>query len=141
MLFNDKELIALLASVKTIAVVGAVDKPGRPVDTVARALIRAGYRVLPVHPKRKNVWGLETFESLTAIGEPVDLVDLFRASEHCAGHARECLAMSHLPKIFWMQEGVASPEARRILQGRPVTVVQNRCLWVEIKRLGIGAPQ
>ncbi|MDD4953158.1 MAG: CoA-binding protein [Desulfovibrionaceae bacterium] len=139
--FSDQELIALLSSVKTIAAVGASDRPGRPVDTVARALIRAGYRLLPVHPKRKKVWGLETFETLTAIREPVDLVDLFRASEHCAGHARECLAMSPLPKIFWMQQGIASPEAESILQDSPVAVVENRCLWVEIKRLGMGAPQ
>ena len=132
---SDKELTALLRQVKAIAVVGAVDKPSRPVDGVGRYLIRAGFTVIPVHPKRRDVWGLTTYPSLADIPGPVDLVDLFRAPEHCPDHAREVLAMAPRPRVFWMQQGVASPEAAAILDGSGVAVVEDFCLAVAHSRL------
>ncbi|MDY7002203.1 MAG: CoA-binding protein, partial [Thermodesulfobacteriota bacterium] len=60
----DDELKGILAQVKTIAVIGASDRPGRPVDMVGRYLIQAGYTVIPVHPKRKTVWGAQAFASV-----------------------------------------------------------------------------
>ena len=99
-LINDKELAALLGKIKTIAIVGAVDKEGRPVDQVGRYMIQAGYDVIPVHPKRENVWGLETYKTLADIPRPVDMVDLFRAAQFCPDHARETLALSTTPNAF-----------------------------------------
>lgn len=135
MLYNEKELAALLREVKTIAIVGAVDKPGRPVDRVGRALIDMGFTVIPVHPKRTGVWGLETYPSLKDIPHPVDIVDLFRASEFCADHAREVLELDSLPRCFWMQSGIFNPEARAMLEPKGVMVVEDLCLKVEAERL------
>lgn len=135
MLYNDKELAGLLSEVKTIAVIGAVDKPGRPVDRVGRYLIETGFRVIPVHPKRENVWGLKTYPSILDIPEKIDLVDLFRAAQFCPDHAEEILKLEELPKVFWMQSGIASPEARQILSEKPVTVIEDRCLMIEHQRL------
>ncbi|WP_018123173.1 CoA-binding protein [Desulfovibrio oxyclinae] len=135
MLYNEKELAALLREVKTIAIVGAVDKPGRPVDRVGRALIDMGFTVIPVHPKRTGVWGLETYTSLKDIPHPVDIVDLFRASEFCADHAREVLELDSLPRCFWMQSGIFNPEARAMLEPKGVMVVEDLCLKVEAERL------
>lgn len=135
MLISDTELAALLRQVKTIAVVGAKDKPGQPSDTVGRYLLAAGYEVIPVHPARTNIWGLTTYKSLAEVPGPVDLVDLFRAAEHCPAHAAEVLAMAPLPRCFWMQSGIVSPEARGLLAGKPVTVIEDRCLMVEHQRL------
>ncbi|WP_272701316.1 CoA-binding protein [Desulfovibrio sp. Fe33] len=137
MLIDMKELAPLLREVKTIAVVGAVDKPGRPVDMVGRALIEMGFTVIPVHPKRSDVWGLPTYASLGDIPTPVDMVDLFRSPQFCPEHAREVLAMSPLPRIFWMQSGITSPEAREILSGSGITVVEDRCSKVEMQAMGI----
>ena len=137
MLIDMKELAPLLREVKTIAVIGAVDKPGRPVDMVGRALIDMGYDVIPVHPKRTDVWGLETYPSVRDIPVRVDLVDVFRAPQFCADHAREVLAMDPLPRVFWMQEGITSPEAREILAESGITVVENRCTKVEFQAMGI----
>lgn len=137
MLIDTKELAAQLEKVKTIAVVGASDKPGRPVDMVARQLMDWGYKVVPVHPKRKEVWGLPAYPSVTDIPVPVDVVDLFRNPQFCPDHAREVLAMTPLPAIFWMQQGIRSPEAREILAGSGVTVVEDVCLKVELVRMGI----
>jgi len=136
--FSDSELAALLRQVKTIAVVGANDKPGRPVDTVGRYLLAAGFRVIPVHPKRETVWGLKAYQRLEDIPEPVDVVDLFRAAEACPEHARETLRLAVRPRCFWMQSGIVSAEATEILRDSGVRVVEDRCLKVEHQRL-LGA--
>ncbi|MGE4505053.1 MAG: CoA-binding protein [Desulfovibrionaceae bacterium] len=135
MLHSTQELTALLAQVKTIAVVGAVDKPGRPVDRIGRYLMGAGFTVIPVHPKRKDVWGLPTYPSLLDIPEPVDLVNLFRRAEFCPDHAREALRMRPLPKAVWMQSGIVSDEARYILKDAPIVVVEDRCVMVDHQRM------
>lgn len=135
MLISEQELTGLLRQVKTIAIVGAVDKPGRPVDRVGRYLIEAGFTVIPVHPKRKEVWGLPTYPTLADIPVPVDMVDLFRRAELCPEHAHEVLAMNSLPKCFWMQSGIVSHEAREILKGHPITVIEDRCTMVDHRDL------
>ncbi len=139
MLISDKELTALLSEVKTIAIIGAKDKPSAPVDHVGRYLIEAGYNVIPVHPKRLNVWGLDTYPTINDIPVPIDIVDLFRAAQFCPGHADEFLKLESTPRCFWMQSGIFSPESRNILDAKPVTVIEDRCIMVEHKRLGIGA--
>lgn len=135
MLENDIALRALLRECRSVAVVGAKDRPGSPVDGVGRYLLRAGFTVYPVHPVRKTVWGLAAFSSLAELPGPVDIVDLFRAPEHCPAHATEVAALPIPPRIFWMQLGIDSPEARVILAALPITVVADRCLMVEHQRL------
>ena len=125
----------LFSAVKTIAIVGAKDDPGQAVEHVGRYLINAGYRILPIHPKRESVWGLPAYKSLKDLTEPVDMVDLFRAAEFCPEHAREVLAMPVAPKAFWMQLGIESPEATSLLEPSGITVVQNACLMVEHRRV------
>jgi uncharacterized protein len=135
MLHSDTELAALLRQVKTIAIVGAKDRPGQPVDRVGRYLIEAGYDVVPVHPKRAEVWGRKAYPSLADVPVSIDLVDLFRVAEACPAHAREVLALSPRPKCFWMQSGIDSAEARELLAGSGVEVAADRCLMVEHARL------
>ncbi|MBI9110574.1 CoA-binding protein [Maridesulfovibrio ferrireducens] len=135
LLLDEKKLAALLNEVKVIAVIGAVDKPGRPVDMVGRYLIEAGFKVIPVHPKRQDVWGLKTYKSILDIPEHIDLVDVFRAPGFCPDHAEECLKLNTIPKVFWMQQGIYSPESREILSVKKITVIEDRCIMVDHKRL------
>jgi predicted CoA-binding protein len=135
MLLGDAEMRKALAECASVAIIGAKDKPGSPVDRVGRYLIEKGFAVYPVHPVRKNVWGLPTFARLTEIEQPIDIVNLFRASENCPEHARETLQLAVPPKIFWMQLGIFSFEARTILSGSPLMVVEDLCLMVEHRRL------
>ncbi|MFW5791496.1 MAG: CoA-binding protein, partial [Desulfohalobiaceae bacterium] len=105
-----------------------------------RYLIQAGFTVLPVHPKRSGVWGLDTYPSLLDTPGHVDVVNLFRAAVECPGHARECLSLSPWPVLFWMQSGIRSPESRRILEDTTIRVVEDSCLMVEHHRLcGAGS--
>ena len=137
MLFDDT-MKKLLAHCRTIAIVGAKDVSGQPVDMVGRYLIAAGYDVVPVHAVRKEVWGLPTYRKLADIPRPVDLVNLFRASHACPEHARETLALPSRVKGFWMQSGIRSREAGSMLAAAGICVVEDACIMVEHKRLGVA---
>lgn len=132
---DDTTLRALLGNAHSIAIIGAKDKPGQAVDRVGRYLLEQGYRVFPVHPVRKSVWGLPAVASLAELPEPVDIVNLFRAPEYCPAHAEEVLRLAWRPALFWMQLGIRSPEARLALAGAGITVVEDACIMVEHARL------
>lgn len=130
MLFVD-QLRDLLSQSRRIAIVGAKDNLGAPVDRVGRYLINAGFEVMPVHPVRRQVWGLPTAHSILELPEfgfEPDIVCLFRNSMYCEGHAREVLQLPKLPKVFWMQEGIRSPEAGELMFEAGVKVVEDRCI-------------
>lgn len=132
---DSETLRAILRDAKTIAVVGAKDTPGQPVDGVGRYLMEAGYTVIPVHPVRERVWDLPAYRSIGDLPGPVDVIDLFRAAQYCPDHAREVLALPWKPRVFWMQLGIVSEEAAALLEPYAIPVVQDLCLKVEHKRL------
>lgn len=134
-MLSDQKLADLLKNVRTIAVIGAKDLPGQAVDGVGRYLIDAGYTVLPVHPSKPEVWGRPAFKSLADIDVPIDIVDVFRRADFCPAHAREALAVSPLPKLFWLQLGIVSDEAVKLAADAGMVVEQDRCLKVEHRRL------
>ena len=76
---------------RSIAIVGAKDKAGQPVDRVGRYLLDKGYTIFPVHPVRKTVWGLTAYPDLASLPQPVDIIDLFRAPQYFPAHAQEVL--------------------------------------------------
>ena len=136
----DDNIRALLSSAETIAIVGAKDKQGQPVDAVGRYLIQAGYTVWPVHPARRSVWGLPAFPSLAKLPGTADIVNLFRAASSCMQHAREVLELPWKPAAFWMQTGIRSPEAAQMLAVRNISVLEDMCIMVEHRRCFAGAP-
>lgn len=125
---SDEALRELLAGVKTIAVVGLSGRPEKPSYVVASYLQRAGFRIIPVHPAEKEVLGEKVYPSLSAIPEAIDLVNVFRASEAVPGIFAEMEKLG-LRKA-WLQLGITSDA---VPEG--MTVVQNRCLAVEHRRL------
>ncbi len=135
---RDDQLRDLLQRVHTIAVVGI--KEGRSDDAyrIPAYLQRCGYRILPVNPKLERVLGEATVRALCALREPVDLVNLFRASAHVPSHVDEILALEPLPTAVWTQLGIRHDEAAARLADAGIEVVQNRCLMVEHRRL-LGA--
>lgn len=120
---------------RSIAIVGAKDKAGQPVDKVGRYLLDKGYTVFPVHPVRKTAWGLTAYPDLASLPQPVDIIDLFRAPQYCPAHAQEVLTLPWKPLCFWMQEGIRSAEARALLEPEQILVVEDLCLMVEHARL------
>ena len=130
MLFAN-QLRELLGSARRIAIVGAKDNIGAPVDRVGRYLINAGFDVMPIHVVRDTTWGLPTAHNITELpdwGFEPDIVCLFRNPMYCEGHAREVLQLPKLPKVFWMQEGIRSPEAGKLMFDAGVKVVEDLCI-------------
>ena len=131
---NDEDMRSLFSRIQTIAIIGAKDKPG-PVDRVGRYLIEAGYTVFPVHPVRKEVWGLPAVPTLAEVPARIDLIDVFRAPEYCLAHAEETVALAHRPLLCWLQLGITNEEAMAVVQAAGIRAVQDACLMVDHKRL------
>lgn len=132
---SDARMHTLLSEAHTIAIIGAKDKPNQPVDRVGRYLLEVGYQVIPVHPVRKNVWGIEAYPSLADVPCPVDIVNVFRAPQYCADHAREAAALPSHPKLFWLQLGIVSREAASIAGDAGMAFAEDLCIMVEHQRL------
>ena len=134
-MLDDRLMRAMFGESRSIAIIGAKDKAGQAVDRVGRYLLEQGYTIFPVHPVRKTVWGLPAATCLAELPEPVDIVNLFRAPEYCPAHAQEVLDLTWKPKVFWMQLGIRSIEARQMLARTGMTVVEDSCIMVEHERL------
>ncbi len=130
---SPQEIRALLARVKTIAVVGLSPRPDRPSHAVARALQRFGYRIVPVRPAVSEVLGEKAYGRLADIPFPVDLVDVFRAPEHVPALVEETLAIG--APALWLQEGVVHEGAAARARAAGLTVVMDRCIYKDYLQL------
>ena len=137
-LTTDAEITELLGSARTIAMVGASDRPDRTSHGVMAALQAHGYRVLPVNPQitGEHVLGEFVWRELAQIGDPIDIVDIFRRSEDVGGIVDEAIAVG--AKAVWMQLGVINPEAAMKAEAAGLKVVMDRCPKIELRRLGLG---
>lgn len=137
-LTNDSDIRALLEKTRTIAMIGASDRPNRPSFRVMRMLQAHGYRVIPVNPRitGEHIHGEFVFRDLTQLGDPIDLVDIFRNSS-AAGEAVD-QAIAAGAKAVWMQLGVVDYAAAGRAEAAGLTVVMDRCPAIEIPRLGVA---
>ena len=119
----------ILASAKTIAMVGASPNPDRPAHGVMRYLLGAGYRVIPVRPLDcDEVLGVPCVATLAEIEEPIDLVDVFRNLDACPGHVQEAVDVG--AAAVWLQLDLVSPESRRIATEAGLDYVEDACTAV-----------
>ena len=136
-LTRDEEIAELLASARTIAMVGASDRPSRPSYGVMKFLQDWGYRVIPVNPQitGEHVHGEFVWRELAQIGVPIDIVDIFRRPE-AAGEAVD-QAIFVGAKAVWMQIGVINKDAAARAEAAGLKVVMDRCPRIDIPRLGV----
>ena len=126
---NSKETITrILDECKTIAVVGLSSSPGRASHGVASYMKRTGYKVIPVNPNETEVFGDRSYEKLSDVPGPIDLVDIFRRSSE-AGHAVDD-AIAVGAKAVWLQEGVIDYAAAQRAEDAGLLVVMDRC-WLK----------
>jgi uncharacterized protein len=135
--YSDDLIRSVLKSAKTIAMVGASDNPARPSYFVFKYLLERGYRVIPVNPGKAGAeWlGQRVYARLADIPEPIDMVDIFRASDAAMGVVTEALALSPLPKFIWMQLAIRNDKAAGLAESAGLTVIMNRCPKIEYGRL------
>jgi predicted CoA-binding protein len=132
---NDDQLRALLASVRRIAVLGAHPDQARPAYYVPDYLHRHGYRILPVNPVHAGemLWGETVRARLRDLEERADVIDVFRRADQLAAHIDDILAAR--PSLVWLQSGIRNEAVARVLENGGLSVIQDRCLMVEHRRL------
>ena len=130
----EKRIDKILSEIRTIAIVGMSDKPGRPSNEVAGFLKARGYRIIPVNPMIREALGETAYGSLAEIPGKVDLVDVFRRSEDVPPIAEEAVKIG--ARFFWMQEGVSSAQACEILDAAGIPWVMDRCIKKELAKRG-----
>ncbi|PVX28443.1 CoA-binding protein [Sphingomonas pokkalii] len=136
-LARDEDIKALLEETRTIAMVGASDRPNRPSNGVMLLLQRHGFRVIPVNPRitGEHIHGEFVFRDLDQIGVPLDMVDIFRKSEDAGAVVDAAIAAG--AKSVWMQLDVVDEAAAARAEAAGLKVVMNRCPAIEIRRLGL----
>jgi predicted CoA-binding protein len=136
-LTRDEDIAELLMNARTIAVVGASDRPNRPSYGVMKFLQDHGYRVLPVNPQitGEHVLGEFVWRELAQIGMPIDIVDIFRRPQAAGDAVGQAIFVG--AKAVWMQIGVINEDAAARAEAAGLKVVMNRCPKIEIARLGL----
>ena len=118
----------VLASAKTIAVVGASRDPRKPGGSVPEGLQRRGFRIIPINPFADELFGERVYRSLADVPEKVDIVDVFRPADDAPEIARQAVAIG--AKALWLQQDIRSEEARRIAQTGGLDYVEDECTAV-----------
>ena len=132
----DDVIRDILATPKTVAVVGCSSDPSRDSHRIARLLQQRGHRVIPVNPTEREVLGETCYPSLQDVPEPIGMVDVFRRPKDLAPHLDDLLAKR--PGAVWLQEGIRDDAFAEALLAAGIDVVQDRCLMVEHRRLAGG---
>lgn len=126
---SREEIGSILKKAKRIAVVGLSDNPERTSYMVSKAMQDNGYEIIPVNPAVEEVLGVKAVSSLKEIEGHVDIVNVFRRSEHLPEVAKEFAEID--ADIFWAQLGLANEEAYQFLKEKGYTVIMDRCIKVE----------
>ena len=135
--YDDAYIRGILDTVRTIAMVGISPKDNRPSFFAFKYLMERGYRMIPVNPGQagERILAQKVYAKLSDIPEPVDMVDIFRSSEHVLPIVKEALTLKPQPQVVWMQLTVRNDEAAKLAEDAGLKVVMNRCPKIEYGRL------
>ncbi len=136
-LTSDEDIAELLTNARTIAMIGASDRPDRASNGVMKFLQDQGYRVFPVNPtiSGQRIHGEFVWSRLDEVGVPIDIVDIFRRPSAAGDAVDQAIAAG--AKAVWMQLGVINREAAERAEAAGLKVVMDRCPKIEIARLGL----
>jgi predicted CoA-binding protein len=137
--YPDSLIARILRSVKTIAMVGASPNQVRPSYFAMKYLLDKGFKIIPVNPGQagKEILWQKVYATLSDVPGPVEMVDIFRASDAALGVTDEAIANKDRLglKVVWMQLGVVNEEAEKRAGAAGLTVIMNRCPKIEYGRL------
>jgi predicted CoA-binding protein len=126
---SREEIGKILKNSKRIAVVGLSDNPQRTSYMVSKAMQDAGYEIIPVNPGVEEVLGMKAVPTLKDVEGPVDIVNVFRRSEHLFDVAKDFLEID--AKVYWAQLGLEDEKTYLLLKEKGYTVIMDRCIKVE----------
>lgn len=129
----DEEVVEILKSAKTVAVVGISHKEDRDSHKVAKYLKEHGYKIIPVNPKYSEVLGEPCYPDLKSVPEKIDVVDIFRKVEEIPGVVDEAIQVG--AGAVWMQLGLVHNESAEKAKQAGLKVVMNKCMKIEHQRL------
>jgi uncharacterized protein len=130
---NESKIKEILATARTIAVVGASPKPGRDSGRIARFLRAQGYTVYPVNPFYTTFDDQRCFPTLRDLPVPVDIVDIFRRPDEILPIVDGAIAIG--ARVLWCQLGVVNEEAAERASNAGMLVIMDRCIAVDYSRL------
>ena len=135
--YPDSYIRGILNTVKSIAMVGASEKQNRPSYFAFKYLLERGYNMIPINPGRagQELLGRRIYARLADVPEPIDMVDIFRASQYALPIVQEALTLNPRPQVIWMQLGVRNDEAAALAEANGLKVVMNCCPKIEYGRL------
>src|SRR5437588_5595687 len=127
--YSDTYIRGILNTVKTIAMVGISANTSRPSYFAFKYLMERGYGMIPINPglEGQDLLGRKVYAKLADVPEPIDMVDMFRASRYAPPIGEEALALNPRPQVIWMQLGIRNDEAAKLAEDNDLKVVMNRC--------------
>ena len=137
---SQEEIKSVLESYRTVAVVGLSRDPDKASYRVAQYLESVGYRIIPVNPFADEILGEKCYKSLLEVPDTIDIVDIFRPSEDVPAIVEEAITIKNRvgsPKVIWMQLGIVNEEAAKRAREAGFTVVMDRCMMIEHRRLSM----
>ncbi|WP_373071090.1 CoA-binding protein [Sulfurimonas sp.] len=129
---NNEEILEILDSVKTIAMIGLSPDESKASNMVAKFLQDRGYKIVPVYPKGETILGEKVYRSLLEIPFEIDMVDIFRKPDVFDAVADACIERGDV-KVFWGQLGLVNNAAAKKAEDAGMRVVQNHCPKIELQ--------
>ena len=135
---SAEEIKSILEKYKTIAVVGLSTNPAKDSHKVAKYLKTKGYRIIPINPFADVILGEKCYKSLLDVSETIEIVDIFRPAKDVPPIIDQAIELKKKlgnPRVIWMQLGIVNEEAAKRARNASLTVVMDRCMMKEHKRL------
>ena len=125
----------ILSKNKIIAMIGVSKDPSKPSTIVMKYMQKYGYKVIPVNPRAKGekILGEEVFGKLDEIKIPIDIVDVFRPSKEALDIAKDTVKIK--AKVLWLQLGISSDEAKKLVEKNNINYIENRCTKMEYQKI------
>jgi len=126
---DENQIIHILKTARTIAVVGLSSNPEKDSYPIAQYLQQQGYRIIPVNPTATEILGEKVYPDLPSIPDPVDVVQIFRPPEAVPPIVQQAIQIK--AKVVWMQSGITNAEAAQAGRAAGLEVVEDRCMRVD----------
>ena len=130
---HTDEEIKQIFSLKRVAVIGMSTHSAKAAHFVPKYLSEQGFDIIPINPNADEILGKKSYQDISSLDHPVDIVDIFRPSEDVLPFVED--AIKKKPKVIWLQEGIHNSQAEELARSNGIIIIFNRCMLAEHQRL------